>query len=277
MNTRLILMPNKLSVVGVAGEMAANDASPFAAKRSGEHAEDRAQRAMSRAAALVSQMADRKVAKLLPEPVKTTVPLVSRSAALVTGLDAKAKEFVSIPPSESEHLSAFESVNRLIAQAHQEFEQKWAPVAEFKVRAVRYSDDDLRDVIAQAGNPTEFEAESEHIKKLSSESTAHLAALSDHVTAYQKAHGADDSIRETAERVQASLADLSPVNATSVAVVDEDDEEEENAAGTSYGPGHASGESLSESVKRAMAALREIIQKFIDLVLKMLGIGTKPA
>ena len=52
MNTRLILMPNKLSVVAAAGEMAANDAFPFAT-----HSEDRAQIAISRAAALVAKNA----------------------------------------------------------------------------------------------------------------------------------------------------------------------------------------------------------------------------
>ena len=270
MNTRLLYVPNKPAIVGVAGEQAANDASPFAVKRGDEGVEVRAQSAMNRAAALIARMPERNVAKLLPEPVKAVAPVTSRSAALAVGLDSKVKEFTSVRPNESEHLSAFESVNRLIAEAHQEFEQKWAPVADFKARTESYSDNDLRDVIAQAGDPADYEAESEHIKHLALESKSHLAALSDHVAVYSKANGSDSSVQEVSERVQSSLADLAPANPNTAA-------DDETTPGTGYGSGHASGESLADSTKKALKALRGMIERFISMVCNLLGLNRKPA
>ena len=188
------------------------------------------------------------------EPAKPVLA-TSRSATLASDLDAKAKEFTNTPPSQSEHLTAFEAVNKLIVAAHQEFETKWTPDA-------------------QVNEPAEYEAESEHIKSLATESTNHLSALSEHVTAYQKAHGADDSIRETAERVQASLSDLAPANVNSTA--DDEDEDAENRTGTGYGPGHADSGSIKEAAKRALQELKKLILAFIQMIQRLL-FGAKPA
>ena len=276
MNTRLILMPNKLSVVGAVGEQAANDASPFTEKRGDEGVEIRAQAAIGRAAALVAKLSDRKtVQTVLPESIKAVAPATSRSAALALGLDSKAKEFTSVRPSESEHLTAFESDNKLIATAHEDFSMKWAPVVEFTNSSEGFSDDDLRAVIAETGDPAEYDAESERINLLASESKSHLASLGEHVAVYSKANGADSSVQEVSERVQASLADIAPANANPIA--DDEDEDAKNNAGTGYGPGHSDSGSIKEAAKRALKELQKLIESFLLMLKRLLGLGTKPA
>ena len=203
-----------------------------------------------------------------PAPVES-VSTTSRSAVAATTLSETARAHIETPPNESEHLIAFEAATRQFAEATRAFETKWAPVKAFAASNPACTEDELNEVIAASGNPADYDAEQAEIKEMSLQSASHLNALGAHVVAYQKANGADDSVREVAERVEASLAELAPC---SPAREEEDKPETKQAEeGT---PGAAGpGKNLAE---KAYEALRALIQRFVEMFQRLLGFGAKP-
>ena len=204
-----------------------------------------------------------------PAPAES-ISATSRSAVAATTLSETTKAHIETPPNESEHLIAFEAATRQFAEATRAFETKWAPVKQFATSNPACTEDELNEVIAASGNPADYDAEQAEIKEMSLQSASHLNALGAHVVAYQKANGADDAVREVAERVEASLAELAPLSPEKTEEGKPETKQPEAEAPTATGPG----KNLAE---KAYEALRALIQRFVEMFQRLLGIGAKPS
>lgn len=248
-------------------------------KREDARTESRTNRAIEMLNRLAETASAKSVQAPLPAPTLTLPPApvsaesvsaTSRSAAAATVLSETAKAHIETPPNESEHLTAFEAATRQFAEATKAFEQKWAPVKQFAASNPACTEDELNEVIVATGNPADYDSEQAKIKEVSLQSASHLNALGAHVVAYQKAHGADDSVREVADRVEASLADLAPCSPENVEEEKPESKEAEAGTPTATGPG----KNLAE---KAYEALRALIQRFVEMFQRLLGIGAKPS
>ena len=253
-------------------------------KREDARTESRTNKAIEMLNRLAETASEKRVQASLPTPTLSLPPAPVpaapvttslRSSAAATVLSETAKAHIETPPNESEHLIAFEAATRQFAEATRNFEAKWAPVKAFAASNPACTEDELNDVIAATGNPADYDSEQAEIKEMSLQSASHLNALGAHVVAYQKANGADNAVREVAERVEASLAELAPCSPEKVDEGKPETKQPEAGTPGATGPGAAGpGKNLAE---KAYEALRALIQRFVEMFQRLLGFGAKPS
>ena len=248
-------------------------------KREDARTESRTNKAIEMLNRLAETASEKRVQAPLPAPTLSLPPApapvesvstTSRSAVAATTLSETARAHIETPPNESEHLTAFEAATRQFAEATKAFEHKWAPVKAFATSNPACTEDELNEVIAATGNPADYDSEQAEIKEMSLESASHLNALGAHVVAYQKANGADDSVREVADRVEASLAELAPLSSAKVEEGAPETKQAEEGTPDATGPS----KNLAE---KAYEALRALIQRFVEMFQRLLGFGAKPS
>ncbi len=252
-------------------------------KREDARTESRTNKAIEMLNRLAETASEKRVQAPLPAPTLSLAPAPVpaapattslRSSAAATVLSETAKAHIETPPNESEHLIAFEAATRQFAEATKAFEQKWAPVKQFAASNPACTEDELNEVIAATGNPADYDAEQAKIKEMSLQSASHLNELGAHVVAYQKVNGGDDAVREVAERVEASLAELAPCSPEKAEEVKPETKQPEAEAPGATGHGATSpGKNLAE---KAYEALRALIQRFVEMFQRLLGFGAKP-
>lgn len=168
---------------------------------------------VSRSQAVLNKFEAKKIVdkiedKFAEKPVEAERPASSRAASLASRMSSDA----DTAPHLSRHLADFEATNKQIVEAQRSVAAKYGAALEYADKNTGNFDPAKFHAAIEASGHTvaDYEADVSHIQSLSQRSASHLERLQDNIAAYKTKNPNDrEALEETAERVQASLTDLS--------------------------------------------------------------------